>query len=155
MGTLDDENKHVREARLIVSEPREVFQELREYGEQVSVRWSFADDEKLENSLLERADQLIDLGLAQYAADKAIVGTLYKKSLAAPTGASHQRYLMGLRIACLSNQSVGANALRDFPECVIGNDELHRLLTESDEDDAAVYRPDATYSPRAYSARRR
>jgi hypothetical protein len=56
-----------------VAPPEIVFEELKSYSEK-AVGGIFADYEK---SLLLRGSQLINLGLAQYGADKKIVGEPY------------------------------------------------------------------------------
>ncbi|MDQ6867913.1 MAG: hypothetical protein M3178_05765 [Pseudomonadota bacterium] len=123
----------MREARLLVSRPEEVFKELRSYGAQAKANL-YGSDEQLEKSLLERGEPLIDLGLARYGSDKGMVGELYKKALITPNTPADARYRKGLRIACLSNQ-VNPGLTR-FPREVIGEDETRRVLNEADLDEA-------------------
>src|ERR1700730_13452136 len=99
---LEKDERRIREARLLVSRPEEVFKELRSYGAQAKA--NHYGDEQLEKSLLERGDPLIDLGLACYGSDKGVVGELYKKALIAPNTPADARYRKGLRISCLWNQ---------------------------------------------------
>jgi hypothetical protein len=132
MLRIEDQERRLREARLLVSRPEEVFKELRSYGAQAANH--FDGDEQLEKSLLEREDPLIDLGLACYGSDKGMVGALYKKALIAPNTPADARYLKGLRIACLSNQ-VGRCGFTG-PREIIGEDETRRVLCEADWDEA-------------------
>ncbi len=132
MPDIDEQERRTREARLLVSRPETVFEELKKYAAQVKAdRWSA--DEQLENSLSEREDPLIDLGLACYGANAEVVGELYKKATAPPSTPMETRYRKGLRIACLSNQCVGARALLGkFPDLIIGSEETRRVLAEAD-----------------------
>src|ERR1700730_7996086 len=129
---LEKDERRIREARLLVSRPEEVFKELRSYGAQAKA--NHYGDEQLEKSLLERGDPLIDLGLACYGSDKGMVGELYKKALIAPNTPADARYRKGLRIACLSNQ--GLRFCWHFPREIIGEDETRRVLGEADRDEA-------------------
>jgi hypothetical protein len=133
MLRLEEQERRLREARLLVSRPEEVFKELRSYGAQAKANL-YGSDEELEKSLLERGDPLIDLGLACYGSDKGMVGALYKKALITPNTPADARYLKGLRIACLSNQ-VGRCGFTG-PREIIGEDETRRVLGEADWDEA-------------------
>lgn len=126
----------IREARLIVARPEQVLVELEKYGDEFK-KSVFDGDENLEKSLLARGDPLIDLGLARYAGDKEVVAGLYQKSLAAPASHLQERYLRGLRIACLSNEVV-KNLLSRFPQDVLGKEEFARLIAEGDEEELAA-----------------
>jgi hypothetical protein len=132
MLRIEDHERRLREARLLVSRPEEVFKELRSYGAQAKAN-GFGD-KQLEQSLLERGDPLIDLGLACYGSDKGMVGELYKKALITPDTPADARYRKGLRIACLSNQ-VGRCGFTG-PREIIGEDETRRVLGEADWDEA-------------------
>jgi hypothetical protein len=133
MLRIEDHERRLREARLLVSRPEEVFKELRSYGAQAKANY-FDGDKQLEKSLLEREDPLIDLGLACYGSDKGVVSELYKKALIAPNTPADARYRKGLRIACLSNQ-VGRSGFTG-PREIIGEDETRRVLCEADWDEA-------------------
>ena len=61
---LEKQERRTREARLLVSRPEEVFDELKRYAAELKSRRLGAADKQLEKSLSERADPLIDLGLA-------------------------------------------------------------------------------------------
>src|ERR1700719_3698821 len=126
MLRLEEQERRLREARLLVSRPEEVFKELRSYGAQAKANL-YGSDEELEKSLLERGDPLIDLGLACYGSDKGMVGALYKKALITPNTPADARYLKGLRIACLSNQVLD-ELYCSFPREIIGEDETRRVL---------------------------
>jgi len=91
MPGLEEQERRIREARLLVSRPEEVFKELRSYGAQAKAN-HLDGDEQLEKSLLERGDPLIDLGLACYVSDKWVVGELYKKALIAPNTPADTRF---------------------------------------------------------------
>lgn len=98
-----------------------------------------------------RGEPLIDLGLARYAGDKEVVAALYQKSLAAPAGHLQERYLRGLRIACLSNEVV-KNPFSQFPQDVLGKEEFARLITEGDEEDLAALLPNRTLADEVLKA---
>jgi hypothetical protein len=134
--TLEDQERRTREARLLVSRPETVFEELKKCaGELGSFNRRTADDE-LEKSLLERSDPLIDLALARFGGNKEAVGALYAKGLLPASAPLDARYRKGLRIACLSNQSVRSN--HDFTDHdpIIGTAETRRVLAEADWDEA-------------------
>lgn len=126
----------IREAHLIVARPEQVLAELEKYSVEMKDR-VFGGDENLERSLLARNEPLIDLGLARYGRAKDVLATLYRKSRARPTDPLQERYLLGLRIACLSNE-VGRYVLSQFPEDLFGKEEFARLITEGDYQDLSV-----------------
>jgi hypothetical protein len=143
MPEMDEEERRTREARLLVSWPEAVFGELKRYAAQAKAEPSFGADEQLEKSLAERADLLIDLGLACYGSNKEIVGALYRKGLAPADTPLDARYRKGLRIACLSNKSVPvvhsiARIFEKFPDLIIGSDETRRVLAEADGDEVGA-----------------
>ena len=135
MATENTEAR-IREARLIVARPEQVLVELEKYGDELK-KSVFGGDEDLEKSLLARGEPLIDLGLARYAGDKEVVAALYQKSLAVPAGHLQERYVRGLRIACLSNEVV-KHLFSRFPQDVLGKEEFARLITEGDGEDLAA-----------------
>jgi hypothetical protein len=126
----------LREARLIATPPEQVFAELERYGEGSKGSW-FDSDENLEKVLLARGERLIDLGLARYACDDRVVTALYEKSRCEPADHLEERFLRGLRIACLSNEANRGPAFQ-FPEHLIGRSELARLVRDAGEDELAV-----------------
>jgi hypothetical protein len=120
----------IREARLIVMQPEQVLIELEQYANEHKDSL-FAWDKQLENSLLARDNPLINLGLARNAGDKKVLAALYAKSMAATSDPLQERYLRGLRIACLSNEVAGFD-FSTFTEGVLGYDERARLISEGD-----------------------
>lgn len=131
--TTEDAEERIREARLILARPEQVLAELEKYGDELKK----GEDEDLEKSLLARGEPLIDLGLARYARYKEVVTSLYQKSRAMSADRLQERYLRGLRIACLSNEVVGG-VVRRFPQNILGKKEFARLVAEGDEEDLAA-----------------
>jgi hypothetical protein len=133
----DEQDRLTRKARLLISSPEEVFRELRSYGQQIKAdRRSY--DEQLEATLIDRSEPLIDLGLACYAANKDVVSKIYTRAAATTENLAEARQRKGLRIGCLSNQSVKAAQFSisfSFPESVIGAEETQRILAEGDWDE--------------------
>jgi|SRR5579862_88257 len=142
MPGADATGGRIREARLLVAQPEVVFDELKIYAEQITKGGSTSHgDDELEKSLAARNDPLIDLGLACYGSSPEVVAALYKKGLDPALSSSDARYRKGLRIACLSNQSVpAAHSLliifEKYPDLVLGGEELRRVLAEADSDEA-------------------
>ena len=101
MATKNVERR-IQEARLIVSRPEQVFDELQKYGEQTKDEF-LGGDKSLEASMLARNDPLIDLALASAATEAEVLASLYKRARVPPKDATHERYLLGLRVAVLSN----------------------------------------------------
>src|ERR1700730_10494251 len=101
-GTWDlKEPECLTQARLITAAPEFVFEQLKFYGENVGKGHGKAE---LENQLLIRDDKLINLALAQFGTDKAIVVKLYNRTSDNHTNPDHEAYDKGLRVACLSNR---------------------------------------------------
>jgi hypothetical protein len=142
MRISDELDRKMREARLVLSRPEVVFEELKAYGAEIATDpLLYSVDDKLEASLAARNEPLIDLGLACYGSNKDIVGALYRKALGPSDALPAIRYCKALRIACLSNRSVPvvhsiAAVFDKYPDLVIGSDETHRVLAEGDEDEA-------------------
>lgn len=129
--TIARENHRLLEARLLISRPGEVFNELQKHGSQADSSWSFdAWDQTLERSLLARNEALIDLALARYARDKDIVRELYEKACST-TNAPNEAYKKGLRVACLSNHIVWVSDIKGFPQDVIGTEATWKVLSEA------------------------
>jgi hypothetical protein len=138
LGKVD---RRMLEARLLVSSPEVVFEELKIYGSQIKDDHAYASDDELEASLAGRNEALIDLGLARYGANTEIVRALYKKGLVPPVTPLDGRYRKGLRMACLANESVPtvhyvARTLDEFPALIVGSEEVRRVLSEADWDEA-------------------
>jgi hypothetical protein len=89
------------QARLITAAPEFVFEQLKFYGENVG---NWHGKAELEKQLLIRDDKLINLALAQFATDKAIVIELYNRASDNHTNTDRVAYDKGLRVACLSNR---------------------------------------------------
>jgi hypothetical protein len=137
MSWVDEQERLTRKARLEISSPEQVFRELRTYGQRIVVDRS-SYDEQLEMTLIERGEPLIDLALACYAANKEVVSGIYKRATAATDNSTEARQRKGLRIGCLSNQSVSAaqfSIFFSFPESLIGAEETQRILAEGDRDE--------------------
>lgn len=101
------------QARLMAGTPEFVFEQLKFYGENVE-GWSGGKGD-LEKLLLTRQDKLIDLALAQFATDKAVISDLYKKASAKPeVWEKTDFYHRGLRTACLSNRHLDFFNWPDF-----------------------------------------
>ena len=124
---------HIREAQLIVSSPERVASELKQYA------GKFLYEGKLQENLLARNNPLIDLALAQYTTEKEILTALYKKSCVQPKDSPNEKYLLGLKIACLSNEC--SHHGWDIPkgiEEVFGIGEFERLVTKGSEEEIAA-----------------
>jgi hypothetical protein len=85
-------------------------------------------------------EPLINLGLACYGSSKEVFTALYKHGLEKPADAADERYKRGLRIGCLSNQSVAKFGF-DFPRRLIGPDEIQRVLAADEEAEALICNP--------------
>ncbi len=107
-------NINITIARLMASTPEAVYNELREYAElerKDSLRSTTNDD--LEKALLERADRLINLALAQFGGSCPVVRLLYTRAKDGTGDAAQDR---AVRLACLSNQK--------WPESIFGRNEV-------------------------------
>lgn len=132
------ENHRLLEARLLISRPEDVFNELKQHGSQAESSWSLdAWDQQLERNLLARNEPLIDLALARYATDEKVVGSLYEKACTI-ADTSSEAYNTGLRIACLSNHLVLMSDIAGFPQNVIGAEATWKVLREAGDDEASA-----------------
>ena len=130
MSWVDEQERLTRKARLEISSPEQVFRELRTYGQRIVVDRS-SYDEQLEMTLIERGEPLIDLALACYAANKEVVSGIYKRATAATDNSTEARQRKGLRIGCLSNQSVSAAQFSIFfpsPRALLERKKLNAYL---------------------------
>lgn len=127
----------IQEARLIFARPEEVTSELERYFLEVKEGVGNNCDEELERSLLARGDPLINLALARYASKEDVLAALYQKSHTTPANRLEKRYLLGLRVACLSNEAKHG-LLPKFPEGILDDAEFKRLITEGDSDDVGA-----------------
>ncbi len=136
--TIASESHRLLEARLLISRPEDVFNELQKHGSQAESYWSLdALDQQLERSLLARNEPLIDLALARYATDGEIVGQLYEKACTI-ADTSNRAYAKGLRVACLSNHLVSVSDLASFPRDIIGAEATWKVLSDADDDEASA-----------------
>ena len=133
----DEQERLTQEVRLSVASPEEVLRELKLKAHTPR----FARDEAtIEALLVERNEPLINLGLACYGISKEVFTALYKHGLEKPTDRADEHYKRGLRIGCLSNRYV---AKRDFPERLIGPEEIQRIIAagEDAETEALICNP--------------
>jgi hypothetical protein len=130
---MSEHEKRIREARLLVSPPEIVFEELKKYGEKAVDDFGIGDKE-LEKNLLARDEHLINLALAQYGTDRDILGELYRRGLGDPTSPLDARYRQGLRMAVLSNRAT--HEFWGVPKAVIGEEEIRRVVVDADWSEA-------------------
>src|SRR5262249_38804456 len=129
----NEQERLTQEARLSVASPEEVLRELK----LIAQKPRFVRDEATETLLVERNEPLINLGLACYGTSKEVFTALYKHGLEKPADATDERYKRGLRIGCLSNQSVpAAHLVFDFPRDLIGPEEIRRVLAAAEDAEA-------------------
>jgi hypothetical protein len=122
-----------RLARLLISTPETVYEELREYSAEVRSAPYTAASEELEAKLADRNDRLIDLALASYGSSRQEVGKLYKKAKAPPADDTDASYKQGMRLAVLANETIASKGiLNHFPENTIGEAELAFVLKSAD-----------------------
>jgi hypothetical protein len=108
----------VRRARLMALSPEATYRELQNYGEYLG-RDSLADsDEELEKALLDRGNELIDLGLAQFGASDKVLSAIYERASACVDERNR-----ALRLAVLGNP----NPLKDR---IFGN--RYRVITDQE-----------------------
>ena len=98
---------------MITAAPEFVFEQLKFYGENVG---NWHGKAELEKQLLIRDEKLINLALAQFATDKAIVIELYNRASDNHTNTDRVTYDKGLRVACLSNRHFDYFNWPDFDE---------------------------------------
>ena len=102
----EKEPDKVKEARLLISPPNVVYEELKAYGAYLPQSSWIHQNPDLEQILLKRNDPLINLGLAQYCSSKDIVYDLYNRACIPCESESDATYNKGLRVACFANQSI-------------------------------------------------
>jgi hypothetical protein len=131
----DEQERLTQEARLGAASPEEVVRELKRVAQKP--RGELFGREAIEALLVERNEPLINLGLACYGTSKEVFTALYKHGLEKPADAVDERYKRGLRIGCLSNQSVpAAHFVFDFPRDLIGPEEIQRVLAAGEDAEA-------------------
>lgn len=139
--------RRTRLARLKVAAPEAVYAEMKEYALAVQASPYTEGSDELELMLLRRDDPLIDLALAGFASNHELVGKLYGKGRELADDPQQADQASGLRLAVLSNQTVAAKGLLSrFPERVIGDDEVARVLKEADWKEAEALALNPTIS---------
>jgi hypothetical protein len=88
----------------------------------------------MEKNLLARAEQLINLALAQYGTDRYVLGELYQDGLADPVSPLDARYRQGLRMAVPAKRAT--HEFWGFPKAVIGEEEIRRVVVDADWSEA-------------------
>lgn len=117
--------------KLLLLPSDRVYDELKLYGEFLKAdKWS--SKKELEQALRTRNDSLINLGLAQFAAEEKIVLELYQS--AQDRSGSQKDYNFALRLACLSNVVAGG-FIRGFLDKV----DVKELMTAETEDEIATF----------------
>lgn len=130
---MGDIEKSTRLARLLISPPPVVYEELKAYSTEVRADPFGTASDELEAKLAARGDPLIDLAIASYGASTDQIGQLYKKSKLPPADDADASYKQGLRLAVLANETVASRGfLKRFPENVIGEAELASVLKNGD-----------------------
>lgn len=135
MSWDDQQLKLTRDARLLVASPEQVFAELRDISKEFQTNPLMSRTEGIEPLLVKRSEPLINLGLACYCTDKSVFVALYNHGRGVPTDKTDEHYRRGLLLGCLSNTTIQkAHHIFDFPRELIGDDELERILLESEYD---------------------
>jgi hypothetical protein len=139
MAPETEQDQLIKQARLHLSPPEVVFEELKKQAQRSRREWFSYDDAKIEPMLLERNEPLINLGLACFGANREVFQALYKHSLTQPENGMDAIYKGGLRIGCLSNQIVAkVHFVMNFPAELIGAEEMHRLIARGDNYEATA-----------------
>ncbi len=133
--------KRTDRARLLAAGGQYVYERLRDFSQE-RVRWRFSTpDEGLERGLLDRADPLIDIALASFAASPTVLTELWRR--AAADHYPDPQFRRGIRLACLSNHTVLTDR---FPVSIIGAADLERILGAADTEEAyALIRNDKVH----------
>lgn len=127
----DDKTPHaITRARLLRMPPQRVYDELQDYAAHNNARgWVLGGDPGLEQALHERADLLIDLGLAQFGVNRKVTSELYARSF---SEASDPDYSRAIRLAVLGNQGLARSSwLSQGP---VDDPELVRLISTDGQD---------------------
>lgn len=124
-------------AKLKFAPSDSVYAALCDYSDHAAGPFFFSADEDLENTLLSRDDPLINLGLARYATNETVLGTLYRRGR---EGTGDSVYDKGLRLGCLSNRALSRllTGTSSVFSTVSDSEELRRIAHEGDEDEIAV-----------------
>ena len=102
------EEKIIKRARLVLLEPKNVYEELIQYKEEISSKqinldWVWGNDDKLESELLSRDEPLIDLGLAQAAVSKEVIETLWSKY-----DTTDEKFALAIKVGILGGLNASA-----------------------------------------------
>lgn len=137
MAWDSDTHRRITLAKLKFASPDSVYAALRDYSDHAGGPFFFSDDEELENTLLARNDPLINLGLARYATNETVLGTLYRRGR---EGTGDSDYDKGLRLGCLSNRALSRllTGTSSLFSTVSDSEELRRLAHEGDGDEITV-----------------
>ena len=126
-----EQERLTQKARLQIASPEAVYRELQQISQKSELLFS---DDKVELTLLERNEPLINLGLACYGTNEDVFKALYEFALETPLDEDDAAYRRGLRIGCLSNSSSRqAHIIFDFPKDLIGEAEIRRLLSNGED----------------------
>ena len=106
----------ITEAELTVSPPERVHLWL-EARANSAQKGDTTGDEELEQSLLSRADQLIDLSLARFCLWPDTARVLFSRAQAAQPGKQNDALM--LRLACLSNRALSKLFIATPPEALV------------------------------------
>jgi hypothetical protein len=122
------------EARLLLAPPSMVFEELKTAAQKArGARLLHWRPEKLEATLVERHDKLINLALASFGTDEEVFKALYKYSNEPAQDEADAQYKRGLRLGCLSNETIGVvKFVWPFPHQLIGNEEVGRIISSGE-----------------------
>ena len=127
-----EQERLTQKARLQIANPEAVYRELQQISQKTPSELRFRDD-KVELALLERNEPLINLALACYGTNEDVFKAPYNFAVETPLDAADAAYRRGLRIGCLSNSSLRpARILMHFPKNLIGEAEIHHLLTNGE-----------------------
>ena len=131
MSWEDEQFKQTKDARLLLSCPELVFQELKEMAREVrNLGFLASPSDELERMLVERNAPLINLGLACYGTNEAVYKALYKHGREVHLDANDEMYRRGLRMGCLSNATIRRAGWHfDFPRDILALQLLLDLLT--------------------------
>lgn len=133
-----DEPHAVRMARLRVSAPEVVFENLKAAAEAERSRLSTVLDEELEAALARRNEPLIDLGLARYATASKVVTPLLAAGLAKPSSEEDSIHRRGLRVSCYANRQLGSFLSEGLLSELASPQQAVRIVEKGDLSELAV-----------------
>jgi hypothetical protein len=136
----DEEQERLTwKARLLVSSPEAVFDELKRLSAKLRAQRRTWTDREYEVSLINQNERLINLGLAAYGTNKEVLKALYKHGLEPAQDEADASYKEGLRIGFLSNSTVQVcHFLVHFPDRIIGPEETRRVVNEASDNEVAA-----------------